>query len=471
MPNIGLDQIDQLQEAGPSNSMCEGADSTCLTDAPILHSFECSDDKTPSDIADDCYTSDVMKNLDEARKKGDFCDITLLIGPEKQPIKAHRLILASASDYFRVMFTSDLKESRQSEVELCNTDLPTMTSLIDFLYSGKMQVTDDTIEKILTTANFFGLSKIVKKCVEHVQAKMNNANSIEILEFAERISNQHLKKIARKFVIQNFETISSKNLDIMAMNTRLLLEIIKHAATSIHSDPVENEERLFQIGWNHLQSKPADVLETFLPKLLKAVHLPCVSDDFLQDLKKRVTNSKAVNKLLESAKRTKSTLKRNSDEADMSTLRWAMGRLRQSGTLSVVCEGFKNDSSLEWWGMPVYISGIPWRLWVRIETNTDDGPPINYIQAFVGCMSSFDYSKSIPCNYKLILVAPKNQNQKQDCEIADVSETFTPESNCIGPVRGMRVIDVLRDYYDTETDSCTVKAQITMESETIYVRE
>ncbi len=166
------------------------------------------------------------------------------------------------------MFKTDLKEGSQSEIELPKMDLSTMESIMDFIYTGKTKITNENIERITLGANFFCVSKLLTKCVAHIKGKIDNRNAIQIFEFGNQISEERLKDFAKDYIIQNFEEISSKNLDLMEMSTGLLLEIIEDKHTSLHSDPQENAERLFQLGWNNLQSKPDDVWKTFLPKLL-----------------------------------------------------------------------------------------------------------------------------------------------------------------------------------------------------------
>ncbi len=396
-----------------------------------------------------------------------------MIGPEKHPIKAHRVILASASDFFKAMFTTDLKEGTQSEIELPKTDIATMKALIEFAYTGKIQVTESNIENIITAANFYGMSTLVQKCVKYIMGRINNSNSIEILEFAERISNNDLKDFAMRFVVQNFEDISSKNLDVMEMTTEVLMGIIEHSATSIHQDPTENEERLFQLGWNHLQSKSEDVWQKFLPRLLEVVHLPRVSDQFLKDLTRKVGHNETANKLIERAKQIKSTFTHyltstKKPDDDVKTVKWAMGRFGKSGTISVQCDGLKNDTSLEWMGVPAYIKGIPWCLLAKIETVTDDGPPLNYLATYLTCMTALK-SESIPCNAEITIIAPKTSNHTQNCDIGEFSHTFVANANTYGFNRSVTLTEVMAEYYDDNTKSCTVKAHVTMDCDAIFM--
>lgn len=52
-----------------------------------------------------------LEQMNEMRADGCLCDVTLIVSNER--INAHRLVLASCSNYFRAMFTSEMAESRQ----------------------------------------------------------------------------------------------------------------------------------------------------------------------------------------------------------------------------------------------------------------------------------------------------------------------------------------------------------------------
>ena len=234
-----------LKEVYPKKDMDESKE---LRDNHLfLRSFAYFDDKTSTDILNDDY-GQLARGADRARKTGTFCDITLIVGPDKYKINGHRLVLATAFDYFQAMLTSNLKEGSQAEVELPNTDAKTMESLIDFAYTGNIKVNMENIESITTAANFFGMTSLLEKCVGYVRGKINKGNCIEILEFAEHISDKELKDFAMSYVTKNLKAVATENLDIVRMTTSLLLEIIGANSLSVHDHPGRNEMKLFQIG-------------------------------------------------------------------------------------------------------------------------------------------------------------------------------------------------------------------------------
>ncbi len=429
----------------------------------ILQSFKHLGNQTNTDILDDTFAGNLIDNLDLARKNDLFSDITLLIGPEKHSIKAHRIVLSSASEYFRVMFTNNFKEGSQPEVDLPKTDVFTIEALMEFAYTGKVSVTHENIERITKAANFFGMTKLVEKCVGVITQGINEHNAVEILEFADHISNEGLKECAKMYFIKNLEKISKKNLDIMDMSPSLLLEIITNDAAAIDQDPTENEERLFQMGWNNLQSKSDEVWKEYVPKLLRAVHLPLVSESFLQDLSRKVEDHVEARELVEEAKLQKRTISDGTSKMTWrmdETLRWGMQRFHGIGKVSVTCNNMINGSNCsEWYSRPVFVQGVTFCLWARIETHTDIGPPEKCLGIYL-CAPGSLRTKPIKCTFKmeLISVATSTHGSYIRSEVTSIFDV--KKKPAWGFRRFMTLPSIFANYYDKDTDSCTVIAHV-----------
>ena len=58
--------------------------------------------------------------FEEIRREGRLCDVTLRVGlgSLQQRFSAHRVVLAATIPYFRSMFTSDMLEAAQHEIDM-----------------------------------------------------------------------------------------------------------------------------------------------------------------------------------------------------------------------------------------------------------------------------------------------------------------------------------------------------------------
>ncbi|XP_032172669.1 kelch-like protein 13 [Mustela erminea] len=56
------------------------------------------------------HSSVVLQGFDQLRLEGLLCDVTLMPGDTDDAFPVHRVMMASASDYFKAMFTGGMKE-------------------------------------------------------------------------------------------------------------------------------------------------------------------------------------------------------------------------------------------------------------------------------------------------------------------------------------------------------------------------
>ena len=64
-------------------------------------------------------------------------DVTFLIEGDQQ-VRAHRIILASQSEYFDCLLYGPMKEGRASEITLKETPAEAFRELLKFMYSGSV---------------------------------------------------------------------------------------------------------------------------------------------------------------------------------------------------------------------------------------------------------------------------------------------------------------------------------------------
>ncbi len=401
----------------------------------------------------------LLSDLNTARKTGTFCDVMLFIGPDRKPMRAHRLILSLVSEYFKTMFHSEFKEQLNQEVEIPHMDIETMETIIEFAYTGEVAFTNGNIEKITRGANYFGMTKLLANCTRYIRQRLDDKNCIEVLQFAEHISNASLKASAKTYLNDHFDTICLKNLDLMKMSTPLLLEILGDNHTSIDGDPQENEERLFQLGWNHLFSKSDAEWKMYLPDLLRAIHLPLTSEQFLRNLSTKVQYHEEAKLLVEKAKLIKSTMQANQgNKASESTCgedkKWCGDRSVRYGRITVVCKNFGSlkKSEFKCESEPKVLKGKIFKLTVKKKQ------PHSYITATLECLSNFK-SEPVSCACQIEINPPDPDDESFITKV--LPHTFKNQ-------HGHRVQDFLlmnaetayEKYYDRNTDSITIMANI-----------
>lgn len=114
------------------------------------------------------------------------------------------MILCAASSYFRAMFTCDLKEARHGKVYIENISPWTMKRLLDFIYTGRIEISPDNVIDLFNAALLFQLHALVDKCTAYIQANIDLANCVEVNLFASMHQLASLEACSFKFMLENF---------------------------------------------------------------------------------------------------------------------------------------------------------------------------------------------------------------------------------------------------------------------------
>ncbi|MCL4123292.1 UNVERIFIED_CONTAM: hypothetical protein GTU68_003602 [Idotea baltica] len=206
--------------------------------------------------------------------RGQLCDVTLVAGSRR--IKAHRLVLSAASDYFSAMFTSPVLEATQDEIVLRNMDS-------DGLFLGEydsmlctLELHEDTVEVVLSTAHHLLLTEVVDVCCDFLTKQLHPANSLGIQLFADAQGCATLHRIACGYTAEHFQDV--------IQNQEFVQLPVEEAAQLLASEDlnVPSEELIFQalVLWlkHDLDNRRQD-----MARLLSLVKLPLLSPQFLTD--------------------------------------------------------------------------------------------------------------------------------------------------------------------------------------------
>jgi len=124
-----------------------------------------------------------LQGFQSLRESEQLIDVTLSV--DGQQFSCHRALLAAASEYFRCLFTTTLAEQNQSVITISGVDANSMRQVLDYIYTGRVELNSDTVQNLLSSANLFQLRGLRDGCAEFMEQKIEIDNCIGIHFFAQ----------------------------------------------------------------------------------------------------------------------------------------------------------------------------------------------------------------------------------------------------------------------------------------------
>ena len=105
----------------------------------------------------DDFTVSIATSIGSYRKSSDFTDVTL-VSNDEEFFPAHKLILASASDFFKEIFQKLIQNN--SYLYLSHINAKEMQCVLDFIYLGEVQIPESFVQDFLTLSNLLKIHNL-----------------------------------------------------------------------------------------------------------------------------------------------------------------------------------------------------------------------------------------------------------------------------------------------------------------------
>jgi hypothetical protein len=155
------------------------------------------------------FESEMSANFVRFRNENLFTDVSIYVDGVEFP--CHKVIICAASQYFKAMFSCDLKEARMGKVFIENISPWTMKRILDFIYTGHIDILPDTVVDIFNAAVMFQLIDLASICANFIEDHVDCSNCVEIHLFASQHCLVDLEKKTFDFILENFTQLLSKN--------------------------------------------------------------------------------------------------------------------------------------------------------------------------------------------------------------------------------------------------------------------
>ncbi|NXQ15979.1 ZBT8B protein, partial [Peucedramus taeniatus] len=124
------------------------------------------------------YYAKLLGELNEQRKRDFFCDCSIIV--EGRIFKAHKNILFANSGYFRALLIHYIQDSgRHSTASLDIVTSEAFSVILDFLYSGKLDLCGDNVIEVMSAASYLQMTDVVNFCKAYIRSSLDICRKME----------------------------------------------------------------------------------------------------------------------------------------------------------------------------------------------------------------------------------------------------------------------------------------------------
>ncbi|OWF55117.1 kelch-like protein 2 [Mizuhopecten yessoensis] len=263
-------------------------------------------------ISEKTFLDGVLKGFKFLREDDSMCDVTLVVQGMK--FKCHKVILATFSDYFRTLFTIEMKEARQEEIQLASFRSETIRKMIMYIYRGYDEFTASNARELLEAAIFFRVDSLRYMCETALSSVLDVQNVIAIWRTAKRFPECNaLRQTCEEYLLLYFDRL--KEDDIRCLDKEELVFLISNPNLLVSS-----EDKVYQAAKIWFEDD-GDLRKQYLADVFQHIRQPFISKELYSDFMNnfRFFDAPAIKPFIEEALRYQSLPNCRMDEVSTRT--------------------------------------------------------------------------------------------------------------------------------------------------------
>ncbi|XP_077969518.1 uncharacterized protein LOC144424265 [Styela clava] len=152
----------------------------------------------------------LMTSLDSLREQNILCNFDVKVGDKS--FRAHRCVLAASSGYFKAMFSSKMKESRDGFIDMKDVDQNGISQCIEFMYKGVGNLKMEYVQQILQASNLLQMVGLTNFCFHYLKTNLSQTNCLSVINLAQAYDRLDIKEQAEQVLITNFKSVISSEM-------------------------------------------------------------------------------------------------------------------------------------------------------------------------------------------------------------------------------------------------------------------
>lgn len=146
------------------------------------------------------HVRSLSDNLNALLLSDNYQDITLIV--ENHRIPAHKIILASRSEYFRALLFGGLLESQKSEIELKGISAAAFHVLLKYVYTGYVSLSsmkEELVKDLLGLAHQYAFPELEQSVSDYLKSILSQTNMCLVYDVANLYQLRALMEACRQY--------------------------------------------------------------------------------------------------------------------------------------------------------------------------------------------------------------------------------------------------------------------------------
>lgn len=180
-----------------------------------------------------------------------------------------------------------MRESAESEITLEGVNGDVLQALVSYCYTGSIEIREDNVETLLSTACLMQLHEVVEACSRFLAHQLHPSNCLGIAVFAEHQGCNSLLQEATAYISQHFMQVIC-NQEFLQLSVDQMTNLLSRDDLNVTS-----EKHIFHALMSWIQHDPTN-RNVYMGQLLALVKLPLLEPAFLADHVEHVVGADPV---------------------------------------------------------------------------------------------------------------------------------------------------------------------------------
>jgi RCC1 and BTB domain-containing protein len=146
--------------------------------------------------------SNAMKR--KAMVNDETCSDIVFLLKDGERVHANKGILIGQSEYFRAMFRSDMRESKENEVHVQDCSKALFLLLLEYLYVGEVDIVMEDAIELYVLSDRYREEDLSRQCLEVIERGLSHENAFELLAEVDNLGLDALKEVCMEHVVLNY---------------------------------------------------------------------------------------------------------------------------------------------------------------------------------------------------------------------------------------------------------------------------